>query len=170
MKSMVKFGLAVAASAALVVPAMAQYQATSGISLRAGVFFAQGDARRVEGRNFFTIGAEKRLADIPSAGRDYAANWSVSVDYYGKGSFANVPVLYNYVGRQSDFYFSAGAGLGFGKRLTPTGTDSSLDFNYQFSVGKDFNVSGRVLFLEARYFGSGRTELSGFSIVCGVRF
>jgi len=170
MKSMVKFGIAAALSAVLVVPAMAQYEKPMNISVRAGWFMAQGDGKKAEGQNWFTMGAELKLKDIPSANPDNLAHWSLSIDYYGKGSFANVPVLYNYVGRHPDFYYSVGAGVGFGKRNTPTGTDSSIDFNYQLSVGKDFNFSGNALFAEFRYFGNNRDALAGFSLVGGIRF
>lgn len=169
MKSMVKFGLTAAICAALVVPAMADYAKPMDLSLRAGIFLAQGDGKKFEGQNWFTVGVEKKMMDINTGNPDYMAHWSLSLDYYGKGGFSNVPVLYNYVGRQTEFYYSVGAGVGFG-RTQSAGSDSTLDFNYQFSIGKDLNFGGNPFFVEARYFGSGRTALSGFAIVGGVRF
>jgi hypothetical protein len=166
---MVKLGLAAAMSAALVVPAMAQYAKPMDLSVRAGIFLASGDGKKFEGQNWFTIGLEKKLKDIPSANPDYMAHWSVSLDYYGKGGFSNVPLLYNYVGRNSDFYYGVGAGVGFG-RTQSAGSDSTLDFNYQLSLGRDLDFGGQPLFVELRYFGSGRTALSGFSVVGGIRF
>lgn len=170
MKSMVKLGLAAVASAALIVPAMAQYDAKPmGLSVRAGIFLAQGDGKKFEGQNWFTIGMEKKMRDIASDNPDYNAHWSLSLDYYGKGGFSNVPLLYNYVGRNPDFYYSAGAGVGFG-RTQSGASDSTVDFNYQLSIGRDLNFGGSPMFVEARYFGSGRTALSGFAAVVGIRF
>lgn len=169
MKSMVKFGLTAAICAALVVPAMADYAKPMDLSLRAGIFLAQSTGKQFEGQNWFTVGLEKKMRDIESGNPDYMAHWSLSLDYYGKGGFSNVPLLYNYVGRQTDFYYSVGAGIGFGRVQSPT-PDSTLDFNYQLSIGKDLNFGGNPLFVEARYFGSGRSALSGFSIVGGIRF
>lgn len=169
MKSMVKLGLVAAISAALVVPAMAQYAKPMDLSLRAGLFLAQGDGKKFEGQNWFTIGLEKKMRDIATNNPDYMAHWSLSLDYYGKGGFSNVPLLYNYVGRNPDFYYSIGAGVGFGRTQSGS-SDSTVDFNYQLSIGKDLNFGSQPLFVEARYFGSGRTSLSGFAAVVGIRF
>lgn len=169
MKSMVKIGLVAVISAALVVPAMADYAKPQGLSLRAGWFMAQGDGKAFEGKNWFTIGLEKQMKDAGTGQDGNTAHYSLSLDYYGKGGFSNVPVLYNYVTRMPEFYFSVGAGVGFG-RTQSAGSDSTVDFNYQLSIGKDLNFGSQPFFVEARYFGSGRTALSGFSLVGGVRF
>lgn len=169
MKSMVKMSLAAAAIAVLVAPAAAQYEKPMGMSLRAGIFMAQGDGKKFEGQNWFSIGLEKQLKEVKSDNPDYMAHWSLSLDYYGKGGFSNVPVLYNYVGRTSDFYYTAGVGVGFG-RTQSAGSDSTLDFNYSVAVGRDLNFGGNPFFVEARYFGSGRTSLSGFAFLGGIRF
>jgi hypothetical protein len=169
MKSMVKIGLVAVISAALVVPAMADYAKPQGLSLRAGFFFAQGDGKAYEGQNWFTIGLEKKMKDIDTGNSASTAHYSLSLDYYGKGGFSNVPLLYNYVGRNPDFYYSVGAGVGFGRTQSGS-SDSTVDFNYQLSIGKDLNFGSQPFFVEARYFGSGRTSLSGFSVVGGIRF
>ncbi len=167
---MVKAGLTVALVAVLVAPALADYSQPSGLSIRAGWYLAQGDGKDAEGQNWFLVGFDKKLKEGSFLGAENG-HFSFSADYYGKGSFSNVPVLYNYTARQDGFYYSVGAGIGFGHRQTGvSSSDSSLDFNYQFSVGKDLVKSGNVLFVEARYLGNSRPALAGFALIGGVRF
>lgn len=174
MNNSAKLGIAALFSAALVLPATANYDRPMNLSVRAGLFLSQSDGKRAEGQNWFTIGAEYKLGDLAfgasSPAGAYNAYYTLSVDYYGKGSFTNVPVLLNYVGRFPDFYYSAGAGVGFGHRRIGSSSDSSIDFNYQLSIGRDFNLGANAVFAEIRYFGNTRTALQGIAIVGGVRF
>lgn len=166
MKASTKLVLTAVAAAALVAPATAQYRETSGMSFRAGVYFAGGQAKAIEGRNFFTAGLVYRLDNFNWFRGAEDSEWNVSLDYYGKGSFSNVPVLLNYVGRTEAFYYSLGGGVGFSH--TPGGSDT--DFSYQLSVGRDFNFGSQPLFAELRYLGTTRADLSGFAVNVGIRF
>ncbi|MCU0316553.1 MAG: hypothetical protein MUC92_08170 [Fimbriimonadaceae bacterium] len=159
--------------AALAVPAAADYQKPMGLSVRAGLFWTgSGYAQSFEGNRWFTFGAEYKLGDLSFANKNnkYSASYSISVDYYGKGGFSNTPVLLNYIGRTESFYYSAGAGLGFGKVFGGGSGNSNGDFAYQISAGYDITRFSLPAFVEVRYFGSTRSELNGFALVGGVRF
>lgn len=165
MKGILKTGLLAIAVSALAASASAQYNKPMGLSFRAGLFMSQGAAKAAEGQNWFTLGFEKKMKDGKMDGGN-ATMWTLSADYYGKGSFSNIPVLYNYVNRGEDFYWSAGAGVGF----THLPGGSQTEFAFQLSIGKDFVKSNQPLFIEARYWGCGESSLAGFSVVGGIRF
>lgn len=166
---MLRTGIVAVATAALVAPALADYQKPMNLSFRAGGFFAQGVPKNVEGTNWFTAGLELKLRDLSTGGASNA-HYSVSLDYYGKGSYSNIPLLLNYVSRGDHFYWSAGAGVSFAHTPGVGGSDSEMEFAYQLSVGKDFVRNATPLFVEFRYFGSNVSDLSGFSLVGGIRF
>jgi hypothetical protein len=174
-----RFGLAVTAIAfgvALATPSLAQEVGTKpvGVSLRAGVFFpSSSEAKDGGGNTWFGVGLDYKLGNLRFGGMNegYSASWGISLDYYGKGDFRNVPVLVNYVGRADQFFYSAGAGLGFARAVTAPGRiTSSTEFSYQLSVGYDFLRGSTPLFLEARYHGSAESRLNGYAINLGVRF
>ena len=171
MKNIVKTVAVVGAGMALMAPAAAEYSKPMDISIRAGIYFAKGAAEAAEGRNWFTAGIEYKLRDLKAGDRpDYSAAYSISLDVYGKGSFSAAPLLINYVGRTPSFYYSAGAGVAFTHFREGTGSDSSLQFGYQLSIGKDFVRGNMPLFAEIKFFGNGKAALSSFAIVGGVRF
>jgi hypothetical protein len=157
----------------LAVPAQAQYSKPIGVSVRAGLFFPNDStARDREGQSWFTAGAEYKLRDMNiGTNQEFSGSLSLSVDFYNKGSYSNVPVLLNYIGRTDQFYYGLGAGVGFGK--VPAGVGGSrndTDFNYGLTIGYDFVRGQTPLFVEAKYFGSNESALNGFAIVGGVRF
>lgn len=166
MKGIAKFGLTTAALAALTIPAFADYDDPHGVSVRAGIYYATGAAKAAEGQNWFTIGVDYKLGSLGYSSDGYNANYSLSVDYYGKGSYSNMPILLNYTGRTDGFYYTAGAGLAF----VHMPGNSDMEFGYQFAIGKDFDLGKQPVFLEVRYFGTSQDELNGFSISAGIRF
>ncbi len=168
MKNILKAAMAVTAAALFVTPAVAQYQKPLGLSFRLGLFLAQGKAKDAEGQNWMTGGFEYKLGNLKFNDTS-STSYTVSLDYYGKGSQSSAPLLVNYVTRLESFYYSAGAGVSF-THTNFSGSDSSLEFAYQLSIGKDFVRSNTPLFVELRYNGNNRTDLNGFSIVGGVRF
>jgi hypothetical protein len=163
------------AAAALAAPAFAQYQKPLGISVRAGLFFpSNAGARDQEGQTWFTVGADYKIKDLNLGANapGYGGALHLSVDYYGKGGFNNVPVMLNYIGRvEGGFYYGLGAGIGF-TRVPKLGGGhaNDEDFVYGFTAGYDFVRSATPLFVEAKYFGSNESQLNGFAIVGGVRF
>ena len=168
MNNILKAAFAVTTVALLVTPALAQDKPT-GLSVRAGLFLAQGAAEAVEGQNWFTAGFEYKLGDI-AFNDTFASSYSISLDYYGKGSQSSAPLLLNYIGRFESFYYSVGGGVAFTHTKFGATSSSDMEFAYQLSVGKDFVRSKNAFFVEARYNGNNRTALNGFSFVGGLRF
>lgn len=154
--------------------ASAQYVKPLGLSVRLGLFYpSNGDARDVEGQGWFSGGLEYKLGDLhfDSQNPNMSSSWSVSLDYYGKGSYSNAPLLVNYIARNGAFYFGGGAGIGFGRVAIPNAaSNADTEFAFQLSAGYDFVKMQTPLFVELRYFGSSESKLSGFGIYGGVRF
>jgi hypothetical protein len=163
------------AVAALAAPAFAQYEKPLGVSVRAGLFFpSNASARDREGQSWFTVGADYKIKDLNLGGTSpgYSGALHLSVDYYGKGSYNNVPLMLQFIGRtDGGFYYGVGAGIGFTRVPNPGGGSSNdEDFVYGFTAGYDFVRGGTPLFVEAKYFGSNESQLNGFAIVGGIRF
>lgn len=171
MNNTLKATMAVAAAALIVTPAFAQVKKPTGLSVRAGLFLAQGRAEDLEGQNWFTAGVEYKLGDL-SYQDNMTASYSLSLDYYGKGSLSSAPLLMNYIGRFEGFYYSAGAGVAFTHQNFSGGGNSSSDmeFAYKLTLGKDFVRSNTPFFVELSYHGNNRTDLNGFAVVGGLRF
>lgn len=154
--------------------ASAQYGKPIGASFRVGLFYpTNGEARDVEGRGWFGGGLDYKIADLNfSAGETkYSASWGASVDYYGKGSFTNVPLLVNYYGRVDQFYYVGGAGIGFTRVPNNNGGSSTAtDFTFRMGLGYDFVKVGTPFFLELDYFGCNESKLNGFGVYAGIRF
>ena len=151
----------------------AQYQKPIGLSVRLGVFYpTNGDARDIEGQGWFGGGLEYKIKDLKfdSSNPRYSAMLTASLDYYGKGSFSQVPLLLNYVAHIDQFYWTGGAGIGFGRVPTTGGSTSDSEFAYQLGIGYDFVKSQLPFFVEVKYFGSTESQLNGFGIYGGIRF
>lgn len=154
--------------------ANAQYQKPIGVSARVGLFYpSNGDARDVEGQGWFGLGAEYKIRDLHFSDNNskYTSMLTASLDYYGKGSFSQVPLLLNYVAHMESFYWTGGVGIGFGRvPVAAGGSESDTEFAFQVGVGYDFVKSQLPLFLELKYFGSSESKLNGFGIYGGIRF
>ncbi|MBS1722076.1 MAG: hypothetical protein JSS66_03605 [Armatimonadetes bacterium] len=174
MKKTISLAFASVLAIGIAAQANAQYTKPLGLSLRLGVWYpSNGDARDVEGQGWFAGGAEYKIKDLHFSSTDqkYSSSLTASLDYYGKGSFSNVPLLINYVGRTDSFYYTAGAGVGFGRTpQTGGGSTSDTQFAFQIGAGYDFVKMGTPLFVEVKYFGGSESKLSGFGIYGGVRF
>ena len=170
MKTLGKAALVTTLGVALVAPAMADYDKPLGMSVRAGLFLTQGSLQDAEGQNWFIGGLEYRFRD-GAAFAGAVGDFSLSLDYYGKGSFHSAPLLLNFTGRNTDsFYYSVGAGLAFIHSNFGGNSDSKMDFGYQFSIGKDLVKNGNPVFVELKYFGANDTRYNGLAIMGGVRF
>ncbi|MBS1714271.1 MAG: hypothetical protein JST30_08025 [Armatimonadetes bacterium] len=155
--------------------AQAQYSKPLGLSVRIGLFYpSNGEARDVEGQGWFAGGIEYKGGDLKfgtGTNAKYSAMWTASLDYYGKGSYSNAPLLLNYVGRMDQVYYTAGAGVGFGHvAKTGGGSTSDTEFAFQLGVGYDFVKMATPFFVELKYFGSSESRLTGFGVYGGVRF
>lgn len=170
MKNVLRASIALVATSLIVTPALAEYTKPVGLSVRAGIFFAQGRAADAEGQNWFTAGGEYKLGDLSFKEAGYSAHYSLSLDYYGKGGFTSLPLLLNYVSRTPNFYYSVGAGVASTHVRVGGSTSTDTEFAYQLSIGKDFVQSKMPVFVELRYFGNNKTDMNGFALVGGIRF
>lgn len=163
-------GLAVLAT--LASGALAQTAEPIGLSVRAGLFFpSDGDARE-EGATWFAVGADYKVSDLRFGGLNpgYSAWTSISADFVSKGDYRHVPVLFNYTARNNAFYYTAGLGVGFVRRVTANNdVSNTTELAYQVGVGYDFARGATPLFVEAKYFGSGKSEVNGFGVYAGIR-
>jgi len=172
---MIKQKLAFVAAALALGTAFATAQEVKpvGLSIRGGLLFpSNGDARN-EGKTWFAFGADYKLGDIAFGDMKpgVSSHYTISVDYYGKGDFRNVPIMLNYVGRQDQFYYLAGAGIGFTNvRLSPAQTERGNEFCYTIGVGWDWQKGTTPIFFEARWWGSAEAKVNGFALYAGFRF
>lgn len=164
-------GLAAVLLAGVAASADAQETKPINLSLRAGLFFPSDSKARDEENAWFAFGAEYKLKDLHFGQYQpgYSAALTLSVDHYSQGDFYHTPVLVNYVGRVNQFYYSAGAGLGWTQVPGVLKNDTSNLFAYGLGVGYDFQHGSLPVFIEARYWGSSETKLNGFGVYLGVR-
>lgn len=168
---MKKFGVA-ALGAAMVLAgansAWAQESKPVGVSVRVGLFFpSNGDVRDSEGPSWFVGGVELKVRDVnwKGMGEGYAGHLSVSADLLGKGDVKNVPILLNYVGRRNEWFYTAGVGVSF----SSFNGDDRTRMGYQLGVGYDFTQGKTPFFLEAKYWGTSKSEFNGFGVYAGIR-
>lgn len=151
----------------------AQQTKPVGLSARVGIFWPSSNQAKNQGRTWLAFGVEYKLGDLKFGSNDpgYASSYSISVDYFSKGDFRNTPLLINYIGRKDQFYYVAGAGIGFTRvRETQFELRNHTEFAYQIGVGYEFIHSNAPLFVELKYIGSGDSRLAGFGGFVGVRF
>ncbi|CAN5414866.1 hypothetical protein BH11ARM1_BH11ARM1_04440 [soil metagenome] len=137
----------------------------TGLSARIGVFFPTDSAAGRTG--WFAIGMDYRIAEVMSGmNRD---SYSVSLDYAGHNNFRTVPLLVNATRHMGQVYITGGLGVSFSKRPVGLNTESKTEFAYTAGIGYEFQ--GELpIFVEARYLGNGRSELSGAVLSAGFRF
>ena len=160
-------GVIGAAAVMAAIPAVAQDGRPVGLSVRAGIFFPSSNLLRDNDRQLLIAGAEYKLRDLNLSMGDTGMSTSLtlSADYIGNADFRNIPVLVNIVARQREFYYTAGAGIGFTNGLLDTGTT----FSYQLGVGYDFQRGKTPIFIEGHYFGAAKSDANGFAVMVGVR-
>ncbi|MCO5295490.1 MAG: hypothetical protein M9921_01400 [Fimbriimonadaceae bacterium] len=169
-------GIACGVCALAATAAMAQDAPTKGLSVKLGYLFPGHVSARAEGKQWLVAGLEYQLSE--RATRNGTRATTVSADYHSKGDFRSVPVLFNVVTRNAEFYWTAGAGVTFAQvprtstsgSSTITRTEDSTRFAYSFGVGKEFKQFGSDMFVEARYFGSFEERVNGFAVMVGLRF
>lgn len=162
-----------AAALALTGSAFAQASQPKGLSARFGVFLPSNGAARDQSKTWLGFGLDYRLGYVGQksiADRDVSAFTSISVDWFGSGSYSSLPVMFNYTVRQDSFYAGAGAGLAFQRRPELVGTDTNSRFAFQLNVGYDFVKQNQPIFAELRYWGSSSAQHTGFGLYGGIRF
>ncbi|MEJ5171272.1 MAG: hypothetical protein WHU10_09810, partial [Fimbriimonadales bacterium] len=152
-----------AAVALLGLSAVAPAQETQpiGLSIRAGGFFPSNSDARDEADVWFAAGLEYKLKDLYfGESEGYTSHLSLSLDWYESGDFRGLPLLLNYVGMKNQFFYSVGAGVSFAKwQKDFGGTDEDTLFGYSVALGYQFQQGQTPVFVEARYFGSEKSDL-----------
>ena len=164
--------LGLAAASAVTTSAIAQETKPMGLSIRAGGFFPTSEDARDENRTWLAFGAEFKLKDVNFGMSEpgSSSHLSVSVDYMGSGDFRSMPILLNWVGRNNEFYYTAGAGYTFGRHQTSaTTTDDRNAFAYSLGIGYDFQQGRTPFFVEGRFWGSSESDFNGSGLYVGVR-
>lgn len=154
------------------VPAMAQVTKPAGISLRAGVFFPSDSTIRKSNKTLFAAGLDYKISNfnMASMGTGTSAYYGISVDYYGNNTARTVPVLLTVTGRNNEFFYTAGAGVGFSRFPVAGVQTNRTRFAYSFGIGYDFQSGVTPFFVEAKYNGSSDSVLNGVAVYAGVRF
>ena len=161
--------------AALAVVAPAQTSKPIGLSVRAGLIWPTSGFGRDQGRSWFGLGGEFKLKDSTFGVNDRASTGMItlSADYYGKGAASSFPILLNYVGMNNEIFYSFGAGVAFNRdEQVVAGLvqgRNKMDFAYQIGVGYNFQQGQNPLFVEAKYFGSGNSNLNALGVYIGIR-
>ena len=162
-----------AVTAAIAISAVAGAQTSKpyeqiGVSFRAGVLFPTNKSTTDDiGTSLFAFGADYRLnARTPNVG-SLKTHLSLSVDYYRRDDVGNIPVLINFVGETGNYFFQAGAGVGFS--TLPAGDHTT--FTYDVGVGYVLPVKATLpVFVQANFFGSDFSRVNGIGLYAGVRF
>jgi len=151
--------------------ASAQTTGPSGISARLGVFLPTNNLARDLGRTWFAFGADYKLnrysVEAPTtATRSFL---SISADYYEKSGTRAIPVALQYNVRSGQLVFHGGLGVDFVRVVDDStiGLSGQLGATYEFA---NTNQPYNPFFVQAKYFFSSKSELSGFGIFVGYRF
>lgn len=158
---------------AVTATSFAQASQPKGLSARVGVFLPSNGAARDQSPTWLGAGLDYRLGYVGQktiADRDVSAFTSISVDWFGSGSYSSLPILFNYTFRQESLYAGAGAGIAFQRKPELVGTDTNSRFAFQLSVGYDFVKQNQPYFAELRYWGGSSAQHTGFGLYGGVRF
>lgn len=165
--------IVVAAATLGLLSAMASSQVTKpvGLSVRAGLIFPTSGFGRDLGRTWFGIGGEFKLKDVAFGEVNAGSNsmLTLSADYFGKGNGSSVPVLLNYVATKNEMFYSVGAGISMTKDVDAGKSRSKTNIAYQLGIGYNFQQGSNPLFVEAKYWGNGNSNLSAFGVYVGIR-
>jgi hypothetical protein len=151
--------------------ASAQSNGPLGISARIGVFLPTGTVGENLGHTWFAAGLDYKINTVPvTTPTQYAglpSYLSFSADYYEKDSDYAIPVALNYNIRVKQFVFSAGIGA---EATQNGGGNSTIGLAGQVAAAYDITTLPVPVFLQAKYFISGKNEFRGVGLFAGVRF
>lgn len=144
-----------------------------GVSVRAGLMFPSAKSSRDIGAQWFAVGLDYKMGDLRfgQTGNERSMQWSLSLDYYGKGDSSCVPILVNIVQRNEAVYYFGGIGIGFARvPISSVEIANRTKLCYGFGVGYDFQTGPTPLFVEGRWFGCSESKLNGLGLMIGARF
>jgi hypothetical protein len=148
---------------AIVAAACAQSNGPKGFSARLGAQFARG------GDSNLAFGLDYKLnkVSVGNYGEENPSYVGLSVDYYGRSGYYNIPLAVTYNVRATQLVFSAGLGIDiyrFGSYKSGFGGQLGV----QYEIGQ--SNSANPLFVGAKYFFANESDLSGLGIYAGYRF
>ena len=159
--------VAIAALSGVAATAGAQTNGPKGISARVGFFVPTNDGSF---SSAFAAGLDYKLPSLSvrAPGDGFQSYLGVSADYYGDGSNNNIPIALTYNVRSGNIVYHAGVGVDFyAGDDTGTSLGGQVGIAYEFGSGKTVN---NPLFLQAKYFLTNKSVLSGFGLYVGYRF
>ncbi|MEI7578081.1 MAG: hypothetical protein WCK51_14415 [Armatimonadota bacterium] len=162
--------LAVSALGILAVSAFADDSSTP-LTVRLGLAFPTNGTVKDAVSEFTAIGFQYKVADL-SGTESYSKSGEISIDFYSRGDYRHIPVLYNYVGtsKKGDSFWSIGAGVGFIGLPSGAGTESIARLSYALGAGINLSSGQTASFIEAKFFGSQKSEVNALGFYLGVRF
>ena len=161
-----------AVTAALAISAVAGAQARTnsevGAAVRIGLFLpTDTKTNDVAGTGFLSFGVDYRFDVKTPRVLGLQGNIVLSLDYYRRDDYGNIPLTLNYVGRTGRYFFNLGAGVGFESLPVRDYTG----FAYTAGIGYDIpSTSTLPIFVQAKFLGSDRSQLDGVGLYVGVRF
>ncbi len=161
-----------AVTTALAISAVAGAQARTdsqvGVGVRIGVLFPTDTTTNDQvGTGLITFGADYRLDLKTPRLLGLESNLALSLDYFRRDDYGNIPVTLNYVARTGRYFFTLGAGVGF--ESLPD--KDVAGFAYSASIGYDIPSSSTLpIFVQAKFLGADRSKVDGVGLYVGVRF
>ena len=156
------------------VTATAQAPVPTGLSVRFGLFTPTSATAQQESASWVAGGIDYKLKALSSGSSSLVRRLelSLSLDYAGKGDFRSVPLILNVTFfKKGPIYAFAGPGIGFVRHDLAVGdTEDKTEFAYDAGVGITFSDSATPIFVEAKWMGSGLSDLNGFGFFTGFRF
>lgn len=158
---------AVAALTGIAATAGAQTNGPVGLSARVGLFLPTDSGSF---STAFAAGIDYKISSfsVRSPGEGLQSYLGASLDYYGDGDHNNIPLHLTYNVRSGNIVYHAGIGVDF-----HAGNDTGTSLGGQVGIAYEFGHAGSVnkpLFVQANYFLTDKSELSGFGFYVGYRF
>ena len=166
--------VAVAALSGAAATSSAQSNGPLGLSARVGIFLPTNNSD-IGNSTWFNFGLDYKInrysVSAPTEGTQ--SYLGLSADYYFSGSNSNIPVALTYNVRSGQLVYSAGIGADFYNlddiNKTGTGLGGQIGVAYEFGHPQA-DRPDKPLFVQAKYFITRRSELSGFGLYVGYRF
>lgn len=164
---------AIAAVSGVAATAGAQTNGPTGFSARLGIFLPT-DSSKIGSSTWFNVGADYKLNhySVAAPKEGTQSYLGLSADYYFSGSNSNVPLALTYNVRSNMLVYSAGLGVDFYNidDINKTGTSLGGQVAVAYEFGHVNGAMDKPLFVQAKYFITSRSELSGFGVYLGYRF
>lgn len=145
--------------------------ASTGLSLRVGVFLPTSTAGTNIGNEWFAAGIDYKLnATSPTTQMGVLPTYlSLSLDYFGKDDNTAYPLLINYNVKMQNIVYFVGAGV---QETQLSGGNSKATTSLALQGGVNYDLVKRPVpvFLQAKYMYSNYEAFRGVGVYVGIRF